>query len=53
MIEKQPPPATKGNMGSSPTLIKPSSPLPGLTPLAPIRDFPSASTAKKGRRQPN
>ena len=51
-IETQPSPAAEGNLGFSPTLIEPSSPLPGLTPLAPIWDLPSAATAGEGGRQP-
>ena len=42
----------EGNLGSSPILTETSSPLPGLTPMAPVRDLPSAVLDGKGGRQP-
>ena len=52
-IETQPSQAAEGNLGSSCQLLQnPHLPLPGLTPMAPRRDLPSASMVGEGGRQP-
>ena len=51
-IKTQPYQTVKENLGSSSTPTEPSSPLLGLTPLAPKWDLPSATMVGEGGRQP-